>query len=107
MTIKLTHNQLEGLQLLVQSILNITDPENMAESLLFELMHKINDRMIAKLKRKMFDNRTGSNLRLNSIESKAFYCWYNQIGALVKEDQYTYERNVATNVINQIDKVYA
>lgn len=106
MTIKLTHNQLEGLQLLVAVILDFTEPDNMAESLLFELMHKINDRMIAQLKRKQFNNRTGSSLRLNSIESKAFWCWYNQVGTIVPHN-YHYERIVATDVINQIDKVYA
>lgn len=107
MTIKLTNNQLEGIYILTRYMLDNYAPENIGESLLHEIVFKINEKIRAKLGRKQFDNKTGSNLTLTSIEAKAFYVWFNQNDGHIPEGTWSYELIVGTNVINQIDKVYA
>ncbi len=107
MNIKLTAPQLEGIHLLINMALNIYKPDNIGESLLHEIVDKVNDKIRLKLKRKQFDNKVGNNLTLTSVEAKAFYVWYNQICAQIHEEHYQYERIVATQIINQIDRVYA
>lgn len=107
MTIKLTSPQLEGIHLLMNTVLNLYKPENVAESLLHEIVDKINDKIRQKLKRKQFDNKVGNNLKLTSVEAKAFYVWYQQTACIVRGNEYQYERIVAMQIINQIDRAYA
>jgi|GEM_PF-1928172 len=107
MTIKLNQNQLEGLFILTEYLLNEHKYDNMGESLLYEIVFKIKEKIRSKLSRKQFDNRAGNSLSLTSIEAKAFYVWYNQNAIIATEENWTYERIVGTEVINQIDKTYA
>ncbi|MFD2961337.1 MULTISPECIES: helix-turn-helix domain-containing protein [Olivibacter] len=107
MTIKLNIDQLEGVTLLVTAALNAYKPDNLGESLLYEIVDKVNDRLKAKIKKRQFENRVGTSITLSSIEAKAFHCWYNQIVTIFQEDSYRYERSVAASILNQIDKVYA
>ncbi|MDM8176870.1 helix-turn-helix domain-containing protein [Olivibacter sp. 47] len=107
MTVKLNINQLEGVTLLVTAALNAYKPDNLGESLLYEIVDKVNDRLKAKIKKRQFENRVGTSITLSSIEAKAFHCWYNQIVTIFQEDSYRYERTVANAILNQIDKVYA
>lgn len=80
----------------------------MAEKLLHELVDKVNDRIRAKIKKAQYDNRQGYNLKLNSVDAKALYCWYRHIELSVNESgHYTYEMIVANDIIHLIDKEYA
>lgn len=108
MTIKLNKRQLEALHTLIGAALNMIRPQNIADSLVHELVDGINDRIRAKLKKSEYDSRTGYSLKLKSIDAKALHVWYLNIESRINEgNAYHYESLVAREVIHQIDKEYA
>ncbi|AEL23874.1 hypothetical protein Cycma_0089 [Cyclobacterium marinum DSM 745] len=104
----MTQRRLEALHILLTAALKTFLPADIPEKLLYELVDKLNDRIRAKMKKSLYDNRQGYSLKLNSVEAKALYCWYRHIELSMKEaGHYTYEMIVANDIIHLIDKEYA
>lgn len=102
MTVKLTPDELKALHLVLNASLLLVKPvRNVQASLFHELCDALCDRMRAKLKKHEIDPRKKCNMSVNSIEAKAFYCWYRSVRDGLSAP-YHYECLVADNFRNQI-----
>lgn len=105
MKIKLTRAQLEGLYLLITTGLENTAPEGVAAKLMYVLVDKLNERIRTKLRKLDNGSTCGYSLSLNEVEAMAFYCWYRNVCEELVGLQY--ERLVAQQCVNEIDREYA
>jgi hypothetical protein len=106
MKIKLTKNQLEGINTLIKVMLSQTTPYEMPDKLLYEIVDGISDKISKKLKKLQYETAGGYGLSLTSIEAKALYCWLTNLCHLY-EPAYHYESLVATSIVGEIDQEYA
>jgi hypothetical protein len=108
MRLKLTKTQLEGLHLILTQSLNRTEPDNIPDALIHELVDKLNERVRSRVRKAMGTSQNGYGLTLNSVEAKALYCWWMR----VQDDEYwpmhyRYESIVMNKVAHDIDREYA
>ena len=106
MKAKLTRKELEAVHLAIKAGLHQSEPENMADKLLYELVDNINYRIESKLRKAEQGNKTSGNISFNSIESRALHCWYLSVQNLVSRS-FMYEDIVTTRLIHEIDRIYA
>jgi hypothetical protein len=107
MKLKLTKSQMNGLHLLISVLLDY-DSKSLLILLLQELVEKINERLRNKIRKAENSEKLEHSFSLNSIEAKAFYCWYyNMRESLTWSESLHYERGVADHIFNQIDKEHA
>jgi hypothetical protein len=107
MNIKLTKERLEALHVLLNAALHIFRPTTMSDMLLNEIVDKVNDRIASKLRKSAYDNRVGYGLKLNSVDARALYIWYQRNMRQVElSENFHYESIVANEVMNQIERQY-
>jgi len=107
MNIKLNKARLEALHVIVGAALHTFPPISMSDKLLYEIVDKINDRMRDKIRKATYNNQVGWGLKLNSVEAKAYYVWFNAISDRVQlAEHYRYESIIARDIVNLIDKEY-
>jgi len=100
--LKLTsRNQAEALFYYLKNLLSTYKPENIAESLVHDLMNDVFDKLKKKVESRMVV-KTWS-LQLNHKEAKAYYIYFQQ----TELTGYTYEKNLVSIHCLEIDKTYA
>lgn len=98
--LKMNKSQLGGLHLLLRDGMERNPPENVADSLLHDLMDKLAERLRARIRKLDTDCKY---LTLTYVEAKAFYCWYQNVKTDM-EPQYSYEVIVCDGIYNDIDR---
>lgn len=100
--LKLTsRDQAEALYNYLKCLLTTYKPENLAESLIHDLMNDVFDKLKKKVESRMVV-KTWS-LQLNHKEAKAYYIYFQQS----EVSGYTYEKNIVSIHCLEIDKTYA
>jgi hypothetical protein len=101
MILQLTHNQAEALRHLFEKVINPELPENVAESLVKDLMRNVYRKLCTKLEA---PKKNGYSLALNDLESKAFYLYFQD---RLLGQNWLYEQTLVDNLLIPLDKQYA
>lgn len=101
MKLKLTSQQAEALHYLFEKVILTEMPENIAESLVMDLMKQIFKRLRDKLEAKKKD---GYSIEVNDVQAKAFYLYFQNRNL---PPGYVYEENLIQTHLNEINRIYA
>lgn len=105
MTVKTTQEDLQALELIIKAGLHIIRPVTMEDKLVCELVHNVYDRIVKRLKKVQYGNKTSGTLDLKSLDARALFCWWRAVRDRL-EGPYKYESLIMNKIYGEIDRIY-
>lgn len=106
MKLNLTKDKLSALHLLLSSCIEQWPAENVADSLVVEILKGLIERLYTRIRRLQNNSNAGANIKISNIEAMALHVYWTNMEAVINAtySDHTYEFIVMRNVVYQIDK---